>query len=52
MLNLVLPVVGIMNIMNINQYQIHYGMYGYNVWFNGFKCTKTNFFKIIKKLYI
>ncbi len=27
--------VGIMNIMKINQYQIHQEMYGCRVWFNG-----------------
>jgi hypothetical protein len=41
MLNLVLPLVGIMNIVKINQYQIHYNIYGYRLWFNGFKYTKV-----------
>jgi hypothetical protein len=50
MLTLVLPLVGIMNIMNINQCQIHNGMYGYKVWFNGFKCNKTNVFLYVQHL--
>ncbi len=42
MLNLVLPLVGLMNIMKINQYQIHWGMYGYRMEFTGLKYIKTN----------
>jgi hypothetical protein len=34
MFNLMLPLVEVMNIMKINQYQIHYKMYGYRAWFN------------------
>jgi len=41
MLNLVLPLVGVMNIIKINQWKIHLKMYGYKVWFNGLKYTKT-----------
>jgi hypothetical protein len=44
MLNLVLPLVEITNIMEINEYQIHKEMYGYRMWFNSLKYTKTNIF--------
>jgi hypothetical protein len=37
MLNSMLLLVGIMNIMKTNQYQIHLQMYGYRMWFNDLK---------------
>jgi hypothetical protein len=39
MLNLVLSLVGVMNNMKINQYQIHQIIYGYRMWFNVFNYT-------------
>jgi hypothetical protein len=42
MLNLLVPLVGIMNIMKINQYQNPIkNIYGCRMWFNGLKYTKT-----------
>jgi hypothetical protein len=40
-LNSMLPLVGIMNILKINQCQIYFKMYGYKMWFNNLKYTKT-----------
>jgi hypothetical protein len=41
-LNSMLPLVGIMNIMKINWYEIYWAMYhGNKVWFNGLEYTKT-----------
>jgi hypothetical protein len=39
-----LPLVGIVNIMKIKQYQIHEKMYRYRVWCNRLKCNKTCYF--------
>ncbi len=32
--NLMLPFIGVVNIMKTKQGKIHEGMYGYKVWFN------------------
>jgi hypothetical protein len=49
MLNSMLPLVGIMNIIKINQYQTHLKNYnGYRMWFNGLNYTKTFSFHVEK----
>jgi hypothetical protein len=49
MLNSMLPLVGIMNIIKINQYQTHLKNYnGYRMWFNGLNYTKTFSFHMEK----
>jgi hypothetical protein len=41
MLNFVLPLIGIMNIMKINQYEIHKKCMDIKLWFIRLKHTKT-----------